>query len=473
LSIAYIRKLRANITMSFVFVLAVLLAPTTGSAGTVTGPITGGVHGFPFGAPGVAIDLSKYGYVEEEFFIEGNANSYAKVGTWTRDGVWTAASSGSAAYKTRLLVARPADPTQFNGTVVVEWLNVTSGWDIAGDFLYANEELLRGGYAWVGVSAQAVGVQLSPFSLKAWDPIRYGSLSHPGDTYAYDIFTQVGQAIHSPQGANPLHGLTVERAVAIGHSQSANGLATYVNAIHPLVGVYDGFLLHSRGVSGLPLFPGAAGVVPATSIIRIDTAAPVLALEDEWSIAVAFAWLVRQEDNSNFRLWEIAGTGHVDRYEDSLVQSIVDRDLMFPPLVCARPLNDAPLHYLVNSAVNKLTAWVADGVPPAHAPSFIELANGVVVRDSYGNAKGGIRLPQLEVPTATLSGVGNTGPGSCPVGGVTATFDAATLTSLYPRHGAYVAPFVKATDHLRRAGFLLDPDANDAKTKAAQSDVGK
>jgi len=471
-SIVYKPRLRTNISIGFLFLLAVLLTAPTAFAGTVTGPITGGAHGFPFGAPGVAVDLSKFGYVEEEYFIEGSASSYAKVGAWTRDGVWTAAPSGSAFYRTRLLVVRPADPGQFNGTAVVEWLNVSSGWDIADDFLYANEELLRGGYAWVGVSTQAVGVQLSPFSLKAWDPVRYGSLSHPGDAYAYNMFTQAGEAIRNPLGANPLQGLTVERLIAAGHSQSANGLATYVNAIHPLVGVYDGFLLHSRGVAALPLFPGAAGVVPATSVIRGDTTAPVLALEDEWSIGVAFAWLVRQPDTPNFRLWEAAGTGHIDSYEDSLTAPIVGHDLVFPPLQCALPLNQAPLHYLVNSALNKLSAWVAEGVPPPQAPSFIEVVNGAIVRDAYGNAKGGIRLPQLDVPTATLSGVGNAGPGSCPVGGVTTPFDAATLASLYPRHGSYVAQFVKATNELHRAGFLLDPDANDAKTRAAESGIG-
>ena len=265
MSIANIpRNLRADISIGFLFLLAVLLTTATAFAGTVTGPITGGAHGFPFGAPSAAVDLSKFGYVEEEYFIEGSANSYAKVGTWTTDGAWTAVPSGSAFYRTRLLVVRPADPGQFNGTAVVEWLNVTSGLDIAEEFGYANEELLRGGYAWVGISVQAVGVQLSPFSLKAWDPIRYGSLSHPGDAFAYDMFTQAGQAIHNPQGANPLHGLTVERLVAAGQSQSANGLATYVNAIDPLVEVYDGFLLHSRGATALPLFPGAAGAVPAS-----------------------------------------------------------------------------------------------------------------------------------------------------------------------------------------------------------------
>jgi hypothetical protein len=109
--------------------------------------VTGGSHGFPFGAPSVSVDFSSYGYVQEEYFIEGTATSYSEVGTWGNNGVWTAAPAGTAAYKTRFLVARASAPAAFNGTVVVEWLNVTAGWDIADDFLYENEELLRSGYA--------------------------------------------------------------------------------------------------------------------------------------------------------------------------------------------------------------------------------------------------------------------------------------------------------------------------------------
>jgi Alpha/beta hydrolase domain len=465
-------NLRASISIGFLFLLAVLLTATTASAGTVTGPISGGAHGWAFATPGAAVDLAKYGYVEEEYFIEGNANSYAKVGTWTTDGVWTAVPSGSAFFRTRLLVVRPADPAHFNGTAVVEWLNVSSGWDIADHFLFVNEELLRNGYAWVGVSAQAVAVQLSPFSLKAWDPIRYGSLNHPGDAYAYDMFTQAGRAIQNPQGINPLHGLAVERVIATGHSQSANGLATYVNAIDPLVEVYDGFLLHSRSVTALGLFPGAAGVVPTASVIRSDTTAPVMMLEDEWSVDVASAWLARQPDNPNFRLWEVAGTGHVDSYLDALTELIVARDLMFGPLQCTLPENKAPLHYVVNSALNKLNAWAATGVPPAHAPSFIEFVNGAIVRDSHGNAKGGIRLSQLEVPTATLTGAGNSGGGSCSNAGVTTPFDAATLASLYPTpYGHYNAVGkVDKANYLQ--GYLLYPDMLEDLVDAIRANIG-
>ena len=41
----------------------------------------------------------------------------------------------------------------------MEWLNVSGGLDAAPDFSYTRNELIRGGYAWGGVSAQSIGVE--------------------------------------------------------------------------------------------------------------------------------------------------------------------------------------------------------------------------------------------------------------------------------------------------------------------------
>ena len=70
-------------------------------------------------------------------------------------------------------------------------LSLMTGADAAPQWIAGHDELVRDGFAWVGVSAQQVGVD----ALKAADPSRYGSLSHPGDSYSYDIFSQAGQAV--------------------------------------------------------------------------------------------------------------------------------------------------------------------------------------------------------------------------------------------------------------------------------------
>ena len=114
--------------------------------------------------------------------------------------MWTVAPDTTAAYKVRMLVRRPADASRFNGIVVVEWLNVTANLEGAADFMQMQEELLRKGYAWVGVGAQAAGVNSPRSGLKDWDTARYGSLVHPGDAYSYDIFSQAAEALRHPAG---------------------------------------------------------------------------------------------------------------------------------------------------------------------------------------------------------------------------------------------------------------------------------
>ena len=140
-----------------------------------------------------------------------------------------------------MLVRRPVDPRRFNGIVVVEWLNVTALMEGAADFIQMQELLLREGYAWVGVGVQAAGVNTPRSGLKAWDPTRYGSLEHPGDNYAWDIYSQAGQALRHPDGIDPLGGLRIREMLSIGRSQSAAFMIGYINAIHPLSHVYDGY----------------------------------------------------------------------------------------------------------------------------------------------------------------------------------------------------------------------------------------
>src|SRR5262245_43529075 len=114
-----------------------------------------GTHGFPFLSE--VIDFAHFGYVEEEVFIEGTARSYVPVGPLggITDGRWDATPTGpTATYKTRLLIRRPDDPNRFNGVVLVDWMNVSSGFD--SDILGGlSSELIGEGYAYVGVSAQA------------------------------------------------------------------------------------------------------------------------------------------------------------------------------------------------------------------------------------------------------------------------------------------------------------------------------
>ncbi|HMJ55253.1 MAG TPA: alpha/beta hydrolase domain-containing protein, partial [Polyangiaceae bacterium] len=100
---------------------------------TVTGPITGG-RGKPFTTS--IVDLGANGYGEKEFFYEGDATAYALEGEMTMDGKWKLMETSKESYKSRMIVRRPSDAAKFNGTVVVEWLNVSGGADGDPGFMY-------------------------------------------------------------------------------------------------------------------------------------------------------------------------------------------------------------------------------------------------------------------------------------------------------------------------------------------------
>jgi hypothetical protein len=441
-----------------------------GSNATVIGPITGGKFELPFNSMPAGF-AAQYGYEEQEFFLAGAARAYATEGTASGDGKWTATPSTTAAYKTRLIVRRPTDPTKFNGTVFVEWLNVSLGADADLDFGEAHLEFLRGGYAYVGVSAQAVGIEggaaavsvpnVTPQGLKAWDPERYGSLTHPGDPYASDIFTQAAAAIRRPKDVDPLSGLKAKHVIASGDSQSAGGLFTYVNAVHSSVHAFDGFLIRSRPGYGRP--PGGGSVVSPASI-RTDLTEPVLQFVTETDLfngGLNF-FPSRQPDTDHIRTWEVAGTSHADQVIADYVKAQFDR---FAPdagvdiaMSCGR-VNASQHAYVLHKAVAAITAWVAQGTLPTVGEPIQIADAGTIARDQHGNAMGGVRTPALDVPVATLSGEVNATPGFlCSLFGSTTPFDGTTLTSLYPTHSDYTGKVATAAQAAVDAGHLLPAD---------------
>ena len=176
-------------------------------------------------------DLGDVGYEQAEYFLQGNASAFTNLNELLPNGQWEAEPAEQAAYKTRIVVYRPIDPADFSGTVLVEWLNVTAGFETPPSWGTGQLEMRRGGAVWIGVSAQRAGIEgtengLLPLHLKAANPERYGSLVHPGDSFSYDIFSQMAQAVREPEGIDPLDGLVVERIIAYGESQSASRLTT-------------------------------------------------------------------------------------------------------------------------------------------------------------------------------------------------------------------------------------------------------
>lgn len=427
---------------------------------TVVGPIPygAGVWGFPWSSVPDLPELSGMGYIEEEFFFSGIV--------------------GTQPYTSRMIVRRPSDPDRFNGTVLVEWLNVTAGADFDIDWSLARRQIVSDGYAYVAVSTQPVGVCW----LKTWDPVRYATMSHPAlppapcpasnqtETFSYDIFSQASKAIRD----NPLvlGGLDAARLLAAGASQSARRLLNYANAYHAAAQVFDGFLLHVIG-------GGGGGQV-------INTGVPILILNSENEVLGYYPY--RGLQPANVRYWEVAGAGHtpdwvyiIDQLRHAGITLVIN---------CEYPTSDAliPMYPIGDAALDALKRWVTDGTAPLDSPLVTVLPGipNTIARDQYGNALGGIRLPQIEVPLGRFIGTNAPPTLICRTSGGFDLFngeppgttpndmwDEPMLGELYGSHGAYVSAFVQAVDRLVALGFMLEPDAELAKSGAAASAIGK
>ncbi len=442
--------------------------------------------------PAGTYDLTELGYAEQEFRLDGTAESYELIGARTPDGAWSVRPSRQAPFTTRVLLRQPSDPADFSGTVVVEWLNVSGGIDAAPDWMLTHTHLIRRGHAWAGVSAQKAGIDggglVDGLHLKKLHPDRYSILSHPGDAWSFDIFSQAGHALRSqpgvlpaPVSARPL------RLLASGHSQSGAFLVTYVNAIDALAGVYDGFLVHGRPGAGAALdtgFSPAAGRDGAGERFRADLRVPVLVLQVETDVTLLGSARARQSDGELLRLWELAGAAHADTY--MLAASWQD-DGALPPARLAEltrpstdlllghtdsPANNGPQHHYVEcAAVAHLDAWVAGrGTPPTAARLEVTDGGRDLLRDDLGIAIGGIRTPWTDVPTAVLSGTGQTGEMFAFLLGTTREFDEAELARLYPGGlGDYLGRFEERLDDVIEAGFLLAEDRAEILAVAAAS----
>jgi hypothetical protein len=388
----------------------------------------------------------------------------------SQDGRWTFAPNGSAPYRTRVVVRRPAKSSAFSGTVVVEWLNVSGGVDADPEWSDLHEQILRRGDVWVGVSAQRIGVMGGPVlvkvhvpgsevagkGLRAIDPPRYGSLQHPGDGYSFDVFTQVARAVRT--GAC-VGGLKARRLIAAGQSQSAFALVTYYDGVQPLTHAFDGFFVHSRGASGLPLVgPGqstdiAKSIGRRPEIFRTDQGTAVMDVQSESDLtSVLDSYAARQPDSKRFRLWEVAGTAHVDAH-------LLGSSTRF--IQCGVPINDGPMHIVVKAALQGLETWIETGKAPPGAARIeaTPAASPQIVRNADAIALGGVRTPPADVPVEALSGVPGPNPSTiCLLLGSAKPLSGSQLKQLYSSRAAYLRRYKADLDRAIKAGFVLTKD---------------
>lgn len=429
-----------------------LLSNVTFAQASITGPIPGEKPGHPsknFIYNSSAIPLAEKGYTEQEYFIEGKANRYSTPELATGEIV-----DSDHPYQTRFFVRRPPE-SNFNGTVVIEWLNVTGGTDKDIDWWQSGHHFVRNGYAYIGLSAQRVGIA----SLKEWSPERYGKLDVTvdgkinNDALSYDILTAVAQAVlkegqTAPAGAvDILNGLRAKKLVATGHSQSASRLSVYFNNVHPRNPIFDGAIIHGGG-----------------GIFRDDQDVKIFKLMAETDMARRAA--TPQPDSQYFRQWEVAGSSHVDELfeieysrERALAagESVANAGVRSPDCDLT-PYSHVPFRDVMNAAFEHMQVWIEKGTPP---PTALPLAVNRAIprvefaRDDYGNILGGIQLAAHAVPTAKNTGM-NTGSNRfCRLYGSHEPFDQSTLKKLYPSKQSYVDAVTAIANQNVADGYIL------------------
>lgn len=424
------------------------------------------------------LNLAARGYVEEEYFYGGEANVYdatvaGGIGARPTPSPTANVVSSGHPYRTRMVVRRPADPRDFNGTVVVEWLNATSNYDVEALWFRTHEYFLREGIAWVGITAQSGPITHPTLGLKAFNAERYATLDltadgqfRAGDPLSYDAFAQGLRAVRDGGVLGALQS-RVDSVIGAGVSQSAGRLSVFTNAIHvrtaPLM---DGVLLYIGGER-----------------LRDDLDVPVFKVlsETEYTAPASANEITSlQPDTDRMRTWSVAGTSHSDWASFAVRYALLQRDQPTAPLrdSCALPSRSRiPDRYTLAAAMDQLAVWAEEGTEPATGrPIALDDDGRTVLRDEYGNALGGIRLAPFEVATARDTGYNENPPGGgglCFLNGTHVPFDSDTLSRLYPSRGAYRSALAQAVRRNVRDGFVLPEDAQEMLKDGSASLAGR
>lgn len=426
--------------------------------------------------------LAPYGYTEQEYLASGTAQG-------NMAGYPQSQSYPAAPYTTRIVVRHPVNPRRSNGTVVLEWMNVSLQQDTDVDWIEAFREILHGGFTYVAVSVQPTGVPLA-----VQDPLRYGQIHIPpyapnadgfapsqgGPSYGESILDEMAHALKSPAGATVLGGKPAKRIIAVGESQSAERLSCYLLDAKPVDRVYNGFIIDHGECAG----PTSNNSTP----FAYDPTTPSMFLDGMAESRPAM------KDRQDLRIWEIAGASHVDAWIGAYGKDEHNWDDTGQPQgyseqpagnygleggqggVCSLftasdPVraDELPQQYTHDAALAALQTWITTGrAAPATPPLQFDPngtaspdgAGGGVDADRYGNALGGVRVPQIQVPVAMYQGTCTNPEGQVLIG-TTRPFTDAQLLQAYPTFASYRTKMCQASIADVEQGTLLRFDAQD------------
>ncbi len=400
----------------------------------IEGPIPVTESSHPFCAmkySRVPLDVQEFGYVEEEYFQSGRANVYdadaEDEAIVIKEGL---------PYKTRILVRRPADAAKFSGRVYVDIMNATQGYDIEDlwhrNYLWCMEH----GHAYVGVTSKPINVM----SLKNYDYDRYQSLNWsngesvpmpvpsnsatvPGteEGLIWDMLGQLGVMLRQDRPDNGIGGYKAEYIYLTGQSQSGAYLNTFVSYFDRAAklpdgrGIFDGYL-NMVGALVQRSIRQEDKVGPLRLLTRHmhPSTQPYICMSSEADLTLFKLFVegellqirIKNTDaaEDKCRYYEIPDSPHTDIICPvlSAVSEIEQMNGKIPnlDLKLLEHINDMHIEYYICGLLEKLHRWAAYGETPEEV-EILERADNRLVVDEFGNTRGGLRTPYVDVPIAS------------------------------------------------------------------------
>jgi hypothetical protein len=373
-------------------------------------------------------DMANWRYEAKEYFVSGTANGQP--------------------YKTRIVIRKPADNSRFSGLILAESMHPSGN---AWMFHFTHRYSMDAGH----IALDILTSTHQPFV--EFNGERYKDLQVL-QGQAPEILAQVGALIKSKQSGNPLAALPIRKMVLAGTSASAGVLINYLPAhmvlrLSDMKPIFDGFLPTSNGAS----------------IQRIDV--PMIQVPTMTEVAGNGSTMRQDGDEpgNQFRVYEFAGMAHIDSRDAAA----------YYPNPCRLPISRYPMAAYMSVALNHLWQWIDKGTVPPRAERILVDRNvdgdgSLMALDEFGNPRGGIRSPYVDVPAKKYA-VRNEGASPpipnahpfvaarpveaqnqlCGLAGYEADLTAAQLKKLYRDKRDYQTKVARSYDDLMKKGWAL------------------
>ena len=457
-------------------------------------PVTPESH--PFITAVNTCDFEKNGYIEDEYFLTGTANIYEEDARGT-----LSVRTPDAPYTTRILVRRPADASRFSGNVVIEVLNATAMYDIDRDWMLTWRKIVRDGDIYIGFTSKGHVVD----ALKRFDPIRYADINWANPTpdreapgpigfdflpayelgLVWDMLIDLAKVLRTDSPMNPIAEYGKNWLYLAGWSQSGSYLARIINTFAYLPEncangpLFDGYFNTGSGAGNKVLNSYATstrfflgGGAPNGSILCSKE--PLMAVNTESENRGVFWYGDFDEPNCKFRTWQIPCSSHdtqytlIDYYAPMMDDMKKANTVQSWEGLEGEAMNN-PYEPIFSAALQALFRWVREGVPAPHAPKLeTEMTyvptdkTGALIancKDVFGNARGGIRHPFADCPTATYQSYTDREDGKIQMMfGTAKPFSPEKLAALYGNLANYRRLVEKSADEAIAKGFVLAED---------------